>query len=92
MACKTVHKLDLFVRSVRLQRGRLRRPVLACRVLDYPTFFVTPKRSHTNGVPPTRTVEVLNGKSCMFSEEPRRLQSLLQQVRPPCAATVAKSM
>ena len=84
MADKTVHKLDLFVKSVKLQRGRLRAPVLACRLLDYPTFFVRPKRGNTDSKA-SRTVAMLSGKSCMFAEAPSRLQSLLQQV---CAAVV----
>ena len=53
---------------------------IACRFLDYPTFFINPSR-RAQAASSVRKAVFQNGKSCVLAEEGHQLRGLIAEVR-----------
>ena len=88
MHTESVFCLDVFVEDLTcLASGHKlparRQEAIACRFLDYPTFFIYPRCIRDENACDNRSsiLKFHSGKSCVLAEIPEQLQGLTAQVR-----------
>lgn len=84
MDMSSLFSLDVYVEAVHSKVGAQtpRQETIACRFLDYPTFFIhsSPEiRQYENFLASQR---FCSGKSCLLAETKDQLAGLLAKVRP----------
>ena len=76
--------LKVFVTSVEDTTAGAQRSspevTIACRFLDYPTFFINPSR-RAQAANSVKKAVFQNGKSCVLAEEGDQLRGLIAEVR-----------